>query len=233
MRLNRKLTKERVRNHLTYDLWKYLLLGVGTIFFWSLIYDQTAYRSPQEKRIDVMIVSNTVTDELMQAFFEPIWKETVPDMELVEGVTLLSGSSGGNMEQDYYSAINLSVKIAAAEGDIYLLPKAEFKSYASGGAFVPLEELVEQGLLNIDGLDVSAGWMTVMDEETGIAESHLYGIPTDQLYGLMDGLQYDNRGAVMTIAVNNQNEDNVALFFNALVQAGRGDPPEWLENTAN
>ena len=45
----------------------------------------------------------------------------------------------------------------------------------------------------------------------------------------MDGLQFDNRNAVMAIAVNNGNDDNVVTFFNALLQAGRGEKPEWLE----
>ena len=47
------INKERLRNHLTYSGWKYLLLVIASIFVWNLVYAQTAYRSPQDKRIDV------------------------------------------------------------------------------------------------------------------------------------------------------------------------------------
>ena len=146
-------------------------------------------------------------------------------MELVEGVTLLPGGV-----DDYYSNINLTVKLAAGEGDIYLLPQDTFKQLALNGAFVGLDQYIADGLINIDGLEVDKARLTLVDEDTGKATTQLFGIPTDLLYGYMDGLQFDNRNAVMAIAVNNGNEDNVVTFFNALLQAGRGEMPEWLRD---
>lgn len=226
MSISTPLTKERLKNHFAYNAWKYLVLCLCAIMGWSLIYTQTAYRSPQNKRIDVYIKSSSVTEELMNSFFEPIWKQVVPDMELVSGTTLLASSS-----DDYYSQMQLTVYIAAGDGDIYFLPISDYKSFATTGAFLPLEDLVESGAIDATGLDLSAGWITVVDEETGVSETHLYGIPTDALYGFMDGLQLDNRGTVMSILYNNQNDENVVPFFNALIQASRADKPEWLDST--
>ena len=224
MSISTPVTKDQLKNHFTYNAWKYLMVGVFAIFGWSLIYTQTAYRSPQDKRIDVYIKSSTVTEALMTSFFEPIWKDVVPDMELVSGVTLLASTS-----DDYYSQMQLTTYIAAGEGDIYFLPASDFKSFASNGAFIPLDELVENGTLDVSGLDISAGRVAIVDEEAGTSETHLYGIPADALFGFMDGLQLDNRGTVMAILVNNMNDENVIPFFNALIQAGRADKPEWLE----
>ena len=216
--------KARIKNHFAYDIWKYALVVILCWTGWELLYTQTAYRSPQDKRIDVYIMSATASDELLQAFLKPIWEQATPDMELVEAVSLLPGST-----DDYYANINLTVRFAAAEGDIYFLPQDQFKNYALGGAFVPLDQYVEEGRINIDGLDVNSARLTILNEQTGEASTQLLGIPTDMLYGYMDGMQFDNRNAVMAIAINNGNEENVVTFFDALIQAGRGEKPEWLK----
>ena len=221
-----RLTAAKLRNHIAYDLWKYVLLVVGVWFGVDLLFAQTAYRSPQDKRVDVCIMSATVTDDLMASFFQPLWQEAVPDMELVEG-TILTPMS----EEDMYADMVIITRLAAADGDIYMLPADRFKSLATQGWFLPLDELVESGTINAEGLTLDSCRLTVVDSETQTAQTHLYGIPTDTLYGFMDGLQYDNRGCVMAIVVNNGNDDAVIRFFNALLQAGRGERPEWLQQS--
>ncbi len=222
------INKERLRNHLTYSGWKYLLLVIASIFVWNLVYAQTAYRSPQDKRIDVYIKSGTTTTELVNAFLEPIWKKSVPEMEIVDSVLLLDSS-------DYSAAMQLTVYLGAGEGDIYILPMDDYRGFASSGAFVELEGLVADGSINAEGIDLSAGYVQVAidSDEEGYAvygdETHLYGIPTDSLYGFLEGMQIDNRGRIMCINVNNGNDENVIPFFNALLQAVRSDKPWPLE----
>lgn len=226
MTVKGRLNKEKIRNHLAYDFWKYLLLALGVWFGVDLLFTTTAYRSPQDKRVDVEIMSATVTDDLMASFFQPLWQEAVPDMELVEG-TILTPMS----DEDMYSGMVLLTRLAAADGDIYMLPASKFKAIATQGWFLSLDELVENGAINAEGIALDSCRLTVVDEETKAAQTHLYGIPTDTLYGFMDGLQYDNRGSVMAIVVNNGNDDAVIRFFNALLQAGRGEMPEWLQQS--
>ena len=226
MTVKGRLDKRKIRNHLAYDFWKYLLLAAAVWFGVDLLFTSTAYRSPQDKRVDVEIMSATVTDDLMASFFQPLWQEAVPDMELVEGSILTPMN-----DEDMYSDMVILTRLAAAEGDIYMLPASKFKSLATQGWFLALDDLVENGTINAEGLELDACRLTVVDEETQTAQTHLYGIPTDTLYGFMDGLQYDNRGCVMAIVVNNGNDDAVIRFFNALLQAGRGDMPEWLQQS--
>ena len=218
-----RFSRAQLKKHLTYEWWKYLLVIALCWFGFELLYTTTAYRSPQDKRIDVMIMSATASDEVVGSFLKPIWEEATPDMELVEGLSLLPGGP-----DDYYSNMNLTVKLYAGEGDIYLLPHDVFKNLALGGAFVGLDEYISEGRINIEGLNADKCRLTLVDEETGTATTELYGIPTDELYGFMDGMQFDNRNAVMAIAVNNGNDENVVTFFNALLQSGRGEKPEWL-----
>ncbi len=227
MSISTPLTKKKVSDHLTYSLWKYVLLAAAAFMFWELFYTQTAYRVPQEKRVDVYIKSGTTSQEIADAFMEPLWKESVPEMELVSS-TLISSSD------DYTSVMQLSVWIAAGEGDIYILPSSDFKSYASSGAFLSLEDYVADGTINVEGIDLSGGkvqgYLGSDDDGNDLYEEEprLYGIPLESLYGYMEGMSLDNRGMVMAVLANNQNTENVIPFMNALIQAGRGEAPSWL-----
>ena len=96
-----------------------------------------------------------------------------------------------------------------------------------------LEGLVESGEIDACGADLSKGYVACVEEydeqDRPVKTSrHLYGIPLDSFYGFMGGMQLDNRGMYAVITVNNQNDENVIPFFNALFQAGRGEKAEWI-----
>ena len=226
MRIKTPINRETLKHHINYGLWKYALMAVCVIMGWSLIYTTTAYRSPQDKRVDVYIQSNTASVELVNAFLEPIWKETVPEMETVNGVVLTT-------IDDYTTSMQLMTYMAAGEGDIYFLTEQYFKSYASQGGLLELDGLVESGLLDAGEADLSKGYVTMVEEydeqDRPISTArHLYGIPLDTFYGFMGGMQLDNRGMYAVVVVNNQNDENVIPFFCALLQAGQGEKEEWI-----
>ncbi len=226
MRIKTPINKETVKNHITYSAWKYVVMAACVILGWSLIYTTTAYRSPQNKRVDVYIQSNTASTEMLQAFLEPIWKETTPEMETVNGVVM-------TLIDDYTTSMQLMTYMAAGEGDIYFLNEQYFKSFAGQGSFLPLDDLVANGTINVGDVDLSKGYVTYVEEydendrpiKTG---SNLFGIPLDSFYGFMNGMLVDNRGMYAVIIVNNQNDENVIPFFNALLQAGRGEKEAWI-----
>lgn len=227
MRMKTPLTKEKVRNHFTYGSWKYLLLAALAVFGWSLIFTTTAYRSPQDKRIDLYAQTTTTTAENMDAFLEPIWREVTPEMEVVSSVALM------NLD-DYSTSMQLTAYMAAGDGDIYFLTEQYFKSFAAAGSFLELDALVENGTIQVDGVDLSKGRVAVVTEydendQPVTAEQHLYGVPLDEFYGFMSGMQLDNRGLYAAILVNNGNDENVIPFFNALLQAGRGEKEDWMK----
>ena len=226
MRIKTPINKETIKHHMTYSVWIYALMAVCVIFGWSLIYTTTAYRSPQNKRIDVYIQSNTASSELIETFLEPIWKETVPEMETVSGVAM-------SMLDDYTTSMQMMTYMAAGEGDIYFLTEQYFKSFAGQGSFLPLEDLVADGTLQVDDVELSKGYVAYVEEyddnDRPIKTSrHLYGIPLDSFYGFMSGMQVDNRELYAVITINNQNDENVIPFFNALLQAGRGEKEAWI-----
>lgn len=226
MHINTPLTKERLRNHLTYSSWKYVLLVICAVFGWSLIYTMTAPQVPQDKRIDVYLLSYSTETELSDAFIQPIGAAVVPEMESVSSVVLFPDET--------YSSMQLTAYFAAGDGDIYFLPETYFKSFASGGTFLPLEDLVANGAIDVGDVDLTKGYVTYVDSYDEnmrpiIGDQHLYGIPLDSFYGYIEGMNMDNRGMYAVITANNQNDENVIPFFNALLQAGRGEMPAWMK----
>ena len=45
----------------------------------------------------------------------------------------------------------------------------------------------------------------------------------------MTEMQVDNRKLYACIAVNNGNEENVIRFFDEMIQQGRGEKPDWMQ----
>ncbi len=226
MRLKTPVNKSTVQNHLTYSFWKYLVMGVCVVMGWSLIYTTTAYRSPQNKRIDLYVQSSTTSSELIDQFIEPVWKATVPDMESVSSVVLMP-------LDDYTTTMQLMAYMAAGDGDIYFCTEQTFKSYAAQGSFLELEELVADGSIQVDDVDLSKGYVAYVEQydDSGKPISttqHLYGIPLDNFYGFMSRMSLDNRNMYAVITVNNMNDENVIPFFNALLDAGRGEKEAWM-----
>ena len=215
MKIKTPITKERLRTHFTYHFWKYLLVIAASVFGWNILYTTTAYRSPENLRIDLYIQSAGVTEQSAAAFVEPIWKDTVPEMESVSSVLLANA-------QDYYSSMQLSVYMMAGEGDIYLLSPNDFKSFAAQGVFVDLEPIIEDGRLDVGDIDLAAGYIAQVDSDgIPIEEKKLYGIPASTLTGLQTGMGLE-RDLMISVTTFNGNDDNVIAFLNAFIEAGRG-----------
>ena len=226
MRIQTPINSKTVKHHFTYSAWKYALMAACVILGWSLIYTVTAYRSPQNKRIDLFVQSTTASAETINAFLEPIWKQAEPEMETVSAVVM-------PMLDETTASMQLFTYISAAEGDIYFLNEQYFKNYAAQGIFLPLEDLAAEGRLNLKDIDVTKGYVAHVEEydenDRPLSTSlHLYGVPLDSFYGFMNGMQVDNRGLYAVIAINNMNDDHVIPFFNALLQAGRGEKETWM-----
>lgn len=230
MKLKTRLTAADLRTHLQYQGWLYALLIVLSIALTSLVYTQTAYRPPQHARIDLYIQGGAANADTVNQFLQPIWEEAVPETELVNAVLLMSG--GG--ENDYYANMQLVTYFAAAEGDIYMLSSQDFKRFASQGSFVPLEDAIEAGILNTEDLSLGAGRVSLVESDiqgnlTTIGGLRQYGIPASQLYKFASELMIDNRDMVLAVAVNSGNEEDSIIFLNALIQATRGEKPDFFK----
>ena len=196
------INAETLRHHLTYSWWKYVLVLIAGIFLVNLIFTVTAPRIPEDKRVDFYIYGLSDSESL-NAYMEKIRSEEMPDMEIMTSLTMFPN--------DAYGPMQLMTYMSAQEGDVFLLTRDEFLSYASSGAFLPLEDDEElMGIFNEAGIDLRRGWRTLADSD----ETHLYGIPADMLPGL-NALCYADNG-FLTVTVYNGNQENVMKFLRIL-----------------
>ena len=166
------LNARTLKQHLAYSWWKYLLIAALAFGLVDLLYTVTAYRTPNEKKVEFYVCGLTDTEKLTE-YMEHVRTTEMEDMEVMTPLQLL--------DDDYYGSMQLMTYMAVGEGDVYLLPRDQFVSAASSGSLVPLEEDAElMALFNEAGINLQNGWRRI--SETG--ESHLCGIPQSKLPGL-------------------------------------------------
>lgn len=196
------LNVKTLKTHFTYSWWKYLIALIAGTFLVNLIFTITSPRIPEEKKVDFYIYGYSDSESL-NAYMEEVRKTEMPDMEKMESLTMTIDATYGPMQ--------LSTYIYAKEGDLYLLPREEFLSYAAMGIFVPLEDDEElMALFAASGADLRRGWRTLSDSD----ETHLFGIPLDAVPGLQTKCYTQN--GYLSILITGGNTENSLKFLRIL-----------------
>ena len=196
------VTAARLKQHITYNWWKYLLAVAVSIGLVDLLYSVTAYTPPRDKTVG-FYVYGYMDEQGMKDYMDNIRETEMPEMEELNARLLLM--------DDTYGPMQLTTYLAVGEGDLYLLPREEFITYAYNGTLVPLENDGElMALFNSAGANLQNGWRR--DTETG--ETHLYGIPQDKLPGLMK-YAYAQDG-YLCMVVTGRSQENTAKFLRIL-----------------
>ena len=196
------INAETLKHHFTYSWWKYLLVLIAGIFLVNLLFTVTTPRIPEDKKVDFYIYGLSDADAV-SAYMERVRVNEMPDMESMTSSTLY--------KDDTYGAMQLTTYMAAAEGDLYLLPRDEFLSYSAGGAFLPLEDDEElMAIFNEAGINLRRGWRTLSESD----ETHLYGIPTDTVPGLYS-MCYTENGYLSVLSYGG-NTENTLKFLRIL-----------------
>ena len=205
------ITRQRIRNHLTYAWWKYLLLICVAVFGWNIFYTVTRYQPPEEKKV-IMHLYAYADQNALNAYMAEINATLMPEME--EMTSVYTGLD------DTYGEMIFATHIAVSEGDIYLLNRDYFQRHASSGVFLPLEDQEELiAMLEEAGVSLSQGWRT----ETETGERHLFAIPCANLPGLTAYVP-DPTDVYLAVLYNNQNDENVLKFLNFFIADLLKDP---------
>lgn len=200
------ITKDRIRNHFHYFWWQYALLLVFAIFGWNLLYTTTHYRSPEHLKMEWYYQGALTdqTEEKVMALLEQVKPELFPEVEEMSFMSV-------GMDETY-GAMQMMVWMAAGQGDLYLLEKDSYSSYAAEGSMVNLQPYIDSGMLNVEGIDLRKGLATDMDTR----EMVQCGIPADTLTGLWD-LDINPEGKVLCLLVNGGNVDNALELMQYLL----------------
>ena len=195
-----------LRQHFTYNWWKYLLIAVAAFGLVDLLYAVTAYRSPRDKTVGFYVYGYMNETDLMP-YLENIRETEMSDMEEINAVTLTSDGTYGPMQMMTY--------IAAGEGDVYLFSRDDFLNNALNGSLLPLEDDSELlALFDQAGISLQSGWRR--DKETG--KTHLYGIPLDKLPGL-NKYVYTQDG-YLSVIITSGNQENALKLLRILCRDG-------------
>ena len=204
------VTSGKLKQHLTYNWWKYILIAVAAFGLVDLLYTVTAYRSPRDKTVG-FYVYGYVNEPALTEYMDNIRASEMPDMEQLNYLTLVT--------DDTYGPMQLMTYMAVGEGDVYLLPREEFLNDAAAGALVPLENDQElMDLFSTAGVSLQSGWRL----ETESGETHLFGIPQDKIPGLS---QYAvAQDGYLCLTVSGLNQENAAKFLRILCRDMIADP---------
>lgn len=211
-----KITWARVKHHFAYSWWKYLVMVVAVIFGWNLVYTTTAYRAPKDKRMDIYFATYSVPEETQEWLAEQV-RARYPQLEDASVYSILY-----TPDDDTYGSMQLTTYMGAQEGDVMILPRERFDMYADTGAFVALDEAIESGALDLQGIDASRGYRTTEDGEEGT-----FGIPLTELYGLMDW-GVDNRDLVAGVLVYSQTQEVAIDWIGWLIETMQAPKPQSL-----
>ena len=196
------VTSRSLKEHITYNWWKYLLIIAFSIGLVDILYTATAYKPPREKTVSFYVVGY-VNEDSLNAYMENVRETEMPDMESVSATVLL--------QDDTYTAMQVLTYMSAGEGDLYMLRRDDFLSYAENGYLIPLEEDAELiSIFDQAGVSLQSGWRR--NAETG--ETHLYGIPQDKLPGLSRYILSQN--GYIGVVITGANTENAMKFLRIL-----------------
>lgn len=201
------ITREKLRDHLTYSWWKYVLLVIVAIVGWGIVYPMTAYRPPEEKKV-IMGVYSAGSSQNATVYMQQVLESRMTDMELMEPMYILPDAQYGEMI--------LMTRVAARACDIYVLPGAQFQTWAAQGACQALDVVAPEIISELEIASVSLSRGRRTNEDTG--ETHIYGIPCRELPAaqLLFGMN-DVTDMYICVFHETGNDENVLKFLQIMV----------------
>jgi len=206
-----------LKNHWRYSWWKYALLAAACVLGVDLLFAMTAYRPPEDRKIELYVCNGYIDTERFQADLWPLITERCPDQEELTVMNIDLST------EDMYATMQFSTYVAAQQGDICLLSASEFAKLAQDGAqyaYMDLKPYIESGVIPLGEIDCSA--YTEADE-TG--QEAVYGIPADTLFGMLD-YAHDPEGDVLCVMAYNGNDETAAAVVGLLLERYTAEKPE-------
>ena len=114
-------------------------------------------------------------------------------------------------DDSYYGSMQMTTYMTAGQGDIYIMNSDRFNSLKSQEGFQPLDDAIAQGLIDLHGIDVTAG-----KAKTEAGEVYIAAIPAASLNKLKEYSVYNN-DLYICIMSTSPNVDKAYTFVNWLI----------------
>ena len=213
----KKLTVKWLKNHWSYSWWKYIAIAVICALGVDLLFTSTAYRPPEEKKLELYVLNDFVVTEPLYDMLWPQLQQRSPDQE---ELIVLNINLSGN---DTYAYMQYSTYLAAQQGDVCLMPRSEVAKLAEEGAenvFVELSDYIVDGVIDPKGIDLSRGMLKTSTGEVGV-----YAIPADSLTDLKN-LSNNPADSFLVLLAHGGNDDHAAVLLDLMIENYHVDSEE-------
>ena len=202
-----KVTKQSIKEHLGYSAWIYILFVILVFAGWDVAYIASQYVPPAEKTVKTVIAGTYVIDSITTRMAEE-GQAALSDMELIQVVSV---GLTGEYEAEGYE--KLSVMAMAGDGDVYIMRKDVFNTYAKEGMFAPLDEQLQTRFGFVTEDEIKSATF----ENTKTYEYHTYGIPMARFTKFaQDGVEYYDW--IVGVTVFSQNPEGALRMIEHLAQ---------------
>lgn len=210
-----QVSRERVKNHLQYDWWKYIIGVLATVFLWSMVTTMVRPQTPADKKVEIYLVG----DYLLEEKAEPISDRILEEFPELLEVNFMHIPLGDDPQMEYMGRQKLMAMLASQTGDIFAFEKEEFEIMANQGAFMPLDDYIDDLKVWFSDEELEEYKSTVEGEN----ESHYYGVPMESL-GLFDETGYDVSNKVAGIMVYSKNQYRALNILKWILNNGMVKP---------
>ena len=250
---NTKMTPEKFKQHVYYSKWAYAAVVAVALMLGSLLFTTTAYRAPNERRIDIELVGDyadtsspaaeAATAALLafgkgwetacdsEAGVDTAAKDYEPALQELTAIGLIY-SDDGTGENDYYAAQKYMVMLAAQEGDIYFVSRPRMVELVDNNIAVPLDDYIAQGIIDPGKRNLDNVTFDERDDEgNATGERKIYALQAETMLGMYDAFQYNPTNKYAVVVTFSKNQDTAAAVLGEMLRLYDTEPVE-TEETA-
>lgn len=234
---NTKITKQKIKDHLSYAKKVYIFGTVIVLVACSLLFSVTRYQSPNERAVHIALVDTYTLAEKMDDAVPALLEAGQlfdKDLEEVSFMSIAySGNANSASEDDYYGSQVYMVQLYAGDNDIYIQSETLTRDLIAQSYCLPLENMEGYDDFVLKHPDVAFLWAEEPDdtkraeddeESDEAAEErpqHAYAVDVTALNGMAERGAYNNKGKYGCIVAGSKNAETsfavLAQMFNDLV----------------
>lgn len=225
-----RVTGDRLKNHLHYGKWTYIMAVALAMAVWSFTFSATAPKTPGEYKLDIYIIAYASDYETWE---DEILAQLPADQREVN-FYMFSMSDAGTSAYDVIAAW-----MSAHQGDIYIMSREVYLNLASQGAFIPLDAPLAEGqAAPLDSVPLPEGYdlealrveFETYDSDTGESSpvSAVCGVPLDDVRGLID-LFVSPEDMVASVTAYSVNQSNAVEALSWIINNKRTSAYEQSE----
>lgn len=197
-----KLNKKRISNHWQYSKWYYIAAIIAAVIIVNLAYTMSEPSYPKESTVSILMFAGVGDEDIVE-----VWEN---DMLALLGDDQRQVSISTSVVVEGSTESVIIARMTAGDDDILIMDTETMMLYAQGGAFKPIDELidVEGAFAKYSQIDWDSYFMT--SEELGNDEEHIYFLPLYMAEGF-DEIGFSGQDLAIAVLAKSVNAENAAI----------------------